>query len=59
MDFFVYKLNMEVKMKDSMSKFSNERMKSDSMSKKDSSMGGCCCGSETSDEKNEKDINKK
>lgn len=58
--FFLYiKLNMEVNMKDSISKFSNERMKSSSVSKKDSSLGGCCCGSDVSDEKSEKEVNKK
>ena len=46
-------------MKSFVSKFSNEKVKSVSMSKKGSSSGDCCCGSSVSDEKNEKDVNKK
>lgn len=47
---------LEVVMKNSQSKFSNEKSKSNPDSKSSSATSGCCCGSKMSDDIDEVDI---
>lgn len=51
--------NLEVNMKNSQSKFSNDKTKSNASSSsnpKSSSSSGCCCGSKLSDDIEEVDV---